>query len=426
MRILYSVHRYGEEVVGGAETACRLFAEQLVNRGHAVDVLTSCALSYADWADRLPAGPSQLNGVNVHRLPVVRPRDPQRFSKVHDALMRDPERSSFAEQVQWLEEMGPVLRGHSRNLRERAARADAVVFMTYMYPTTAFGLPVLAGQVPVVLQPTAHDEPPAHVPFYRPVLRAADSYLFLADEEREVAQRVFGIDGPSVVTGIGIDTDQASGDGNRFRTQRGLGADPYLLYMGRVDTFKGVSEVMRYFVEFKGRNPSALKLVLAGEKMMEIPDVEDIRYVGFLDENAKRDALQGAMALVQPSPFESFSIVLCEAWLQAKPVLVQGYSEVLAGQCRRSEGGLPYAGFAEFEACLQRLLDSPVLREELGGNGNRFVRATYSWTSVMERFEHGLELGIEHFGRRTESPGGWWSLDGNHGEVTVAVDALEQ
>ena len=76
MKILYSVHRYGTEVVGGAETACRLFAEQLVNRGHEVDVLTSCALSYVDWADAFEPGKSTLNGVRVHRLPVVQSRDP--------------------------------------------------------------------------------------------------------------------------------------------------------------------------------------------------------------------------------------------------------------------------------------------------------------------------------------------------------------
>ena len=52
MRILYVVQRYGPQVLGGSETAARLFAERLVARGHSVEVLTSCARDYVDWAPR--------------------------------------------------------------------------------------------------------------------------------------------------------------------------------------------------------------------------------------------------------------------------------------------------------------------------------------------------------------------------------------
>ena len=48
MRVLYSVQRYGEDIVGGSESACRSFAEQLVARGDEVEVTTSCARSYVD------------------------------------------------------------------------------------------------------------------------------------------------------------------------------------------------------------------------------------------------------------------------------------------------------------------------------------------------------------------------------------------
>jgi glycosyltransferase involved in cell wall biosynthesis len=396
MRVLYTVHRYGEEVVGGAETACRLFAEKLVERGHSVDVLTSCAVSYVDWANHYAPGPQVINGVQVHRVPVSQQRDPAVFAKLHGTMMRDPGKSTIADQMEWLDAMGPLLQGQESHLRRLAARADVAVFMTYLYPTTAYGVPVLAGDIPVVIQPTAHDEPPARVPFFIPVMRSADALLYLTEEEGDVASRAFGVSAPSVVTGIGLDMDGLRADGRRFRQKHNLGDDPYLLYVGRVDTFKGVSELMRYFVEYKGRNPSNLRLVLAGEQVMELPDVTDIRYVGFLDEGDKADAIDGCIALMQPSPYESFSIVLCEAWRGGRPVLVQGFSEVLTGQCLRSQGGLPYNGFAEFEGCVRRILDDPILATELGANGYEYVRKNYSWDVVMERFEQGLELGRQH------------------------------
>ena len=74
MRILYTVQRYGESIVGGSENACRAFAENLVAAGHQVEVITSCATDYRTWENELTPGTSVLNGVTVHRLPVTSPR----------------------------------------------------------------------------------------------------------------------------------------------------------------------------------------------------------------------------------------------------------------------------------------------------------------------------------------------------------------
>ena len=82
MKILYSVQRYGDNIVGGSETACRLFAENLVQRGHDVHVLTSCAISYENWADHFVPGSEVVNGVRVIRLPVEHERDTAHFSQL--------------------------------------------------------------------------------------------------------------------------------------------------------------------------------------------------------------------------------------------------------------------------------------------------------------------------------------------------------
>jgi glycosyltransferase involved in cell wall biosynthesis len=400
MKILYSVQRYGEEIVGGSETACRLFAENLAARGHEVTVLTSCALNYVDWSNHFPPGDSVVNGVRIKRLPVAHQRDSAKFSELHSNILRHVQTATTAEQIKWLDAMGPVLKNQSSELRRLASNIDVAVFMTYLYPTSVFGLPTLAGDVPTVLQPTAHDEPPAHLPIYRNLFHTADSFLFLTEEEKESVKRIHHVEPHGCVTGIGMNLDQEKRDGFAFRQRLGLGDDPYLIYVGRIDTFKGVSELMRYFVEFKGRNPSRLRLVLAGQQMMDLPDVDDIRQVGFLSDEEKADAIAGSVALVQPSPFESFSIVLCESWLQSRPVLVQGYSEVLTGQARRSQGGLPYNGFAEFEECLLQLMNRPELASELGANGYQYVFDNYSWDVVLNRFEEGVHIARSRFAER--------------------------
>ena len=71
MRLLYVVPRYGERAAGGAEGACRSFATRMAARGHTVEVVTSCAISYLDWANVLPRGADDDGGVTVHRLLTV-------------------------------------------------------------------------------------------------------------------------------------------------------------------------------------------------------------------------------------------------------------------------------------------------------------------------------------------------------------------
>src|SRR5581483_5323403 len=102
----------------------------------------------------------------------------------------------------------------------------------------------------------------------------------------------------------------------------------------------------------------------------------------------RTDALAGAVALVQPSYFESFSMVLTEAWARRRPALVQGRCAVLDGQVRRSGGGLPYRGYAEFEAMVDWLVAHPAEARRMGEAGRRYVESRYDWDVVLRQYEH--------------------------------------
>jgi glycosyltransferase involved in cell wall biosynthesis len=98
----------------------------------------------------------------------------------------------------------------------------------------------------------------------------------------------------------------------------------------------------------------------------------------------------GATVAVQPSYFESFSLVLVEAWVESRPALVQRACAVTNGQARRSGGAIPYRGYAEFEAAVDLLLDSPALAAQLGARGRRYVEEHYRWERVLPRYERVL------------------------------------
>jgi len=399
MRILYAVQRYGADIVGGSEAACRMFAEQLVGRGHDVSVLTSCAKSYVDWADYYEPGVSTIRGVTVHRLPSVGPRRVEVFGPLDQWMHSGPHPVPLASQQRWTKAMGPDLVGQRRWLVDNVRGFDVAIFMTYLYGTTTRGLPVAAGMVPTILQPTAHDEPPFRVPIMATLFRQPDAFLFFTPEERETVERQFRIETFGAVTGIGIDLVEADRPAN-FRESVGLGDRPYILYAGRFDHMKGAVELSDFFRAYKRRNPSDLALVYVGEQLNPVDPHPDIFTVGFVDEAMKRNALAGALALAQPSYFESFSIVLCEAWVQRRPAIVQARSPVLAGQARRSGGALPFAGYAEFEAAIDLLLDQPHLADELGNRGRRYVEDRYRWDVVLDGVEETISTAIRQFQAR--------------------------
>jgi len=391
VRLLFVVQRYGEAIFGGAEQASRMFATRLAARGHEVEVLTSCALSYVDWADHYPPGTTQLEGVTVHRLPVVSPRDPAVFGPLNGRVNANPHPTPLLLQRAWLRSQGPTLVGQAAWLRERAGGFDVAVFFTYLYATTALGLPVAAALVPTLFHPLAHDEPPFWLPVFDTTLRSARRMAYLTEEERDLVARRLHHPVSGTVIGIGADLDPPLRDTAAVRAGLGIGDRPYLAYVGRVDPAKGAEELLDGFRAYKARNPGDLALLYIGESVAPLPAHPDVFLSGFVDEPTKHGLLQGAVALVNPSYFESFSMSLTEAWALRRPALVQGASAVLRGQATRSGGAIAYEGFAELEAGIDLLVGDRALGDALGRAGRRYVESRYGWEVVLDRYEAVLE-----------------------------------
>ena len=391
MRMLFAVQRYGHEVAGGAERACRELASELAGRGHEVEVLTSRATSYASWENSYPPGTVEIDGVKVHRLSTARSRDERVFGPLDGRVAWGQPPVPLYLQEEWMRQQGPDLPELPGWLARRAASYDVAAFFCYLYPTAWAGLPVAAARTPTVFHPLAHDEPMLALPLYETAFRSAAAFAFLTDEEQELVERTFRPRQPSEVIGTGFDLD-VTGDGARFRAMHGLSADdPYLLFIGRIDPSKGAFELLDYFRTLKVRHPGPLRLVFLGEGVHPIEGQDDMVVTGFVDEQTKRDAIDGSVAVVVPSFFESLSMALIEAWIQRRPALVQGRCAVLAGQAARSGGAIPYSGFAEFEAAVELVSSAPGLADALAAAGRSYVEHRYRWDLVLDRYENLLE-----------------------------------
>jgi glycosyltransferase involved in cell wall biosynthesis len=387
VKLTFVVQRYGHPIVGGTEAHARSMA-QLLARRHAVDVMTTCALDYRDWKNHFPEGPARENDIPVVRFPVERPRSEREFALYSDIVFR--EAHSAADEREWVIRNGPYAPALIRALQERRD-TDLFLFYSYRYYHTFFGLPRVADRA--VLVPTAEDDPAVHLSIFRDLFRSPRGLLYLTPEERDLVQSVSeNASIPSAVIGVGVELHRRS-ERVDVRFQHRL-PPSFLLYVGRVDANKGVDRLLAYFKRAHADWPDTPTLVLAGPLALEIPEHSKIRYLGEVSDEEKYALIEACELLILPSPFESLSITILEAWAMKRPVLVNANARALEGQCLRSGGGLFYRGDAEFGAALRWLMERPEVRGKLGDAGYRYVGQEYDERVVEKRTEELLERAL--------------------------------
>jgi len=193
---------------------------------------------------------------------------------------------------------------------------------------------------------------------------------------------------PGDIVGVGVNLP-AQYDLEGFRKQYNISKE-YIVYIGRIDPNKGCREMLDNILHYYARHSSlTVNLVLIGRDVMPEPRHKNIIHLGYVSEEDKFAALEGAQFMIMPSRYESLSMVILEAWLVSKAVLVNGQCEVLKGQCLRSNGGLYYHNYREFERCMDYMLHNPAPLEELGRRGNAYAVANYHWDIIEKKY---LEL----------------------------------
>jgi glycosyltransferase involved in cell wall biosynthesis len=397
MRVGIVVQRYGVEVNGGAEFLCREHAEHLVRRPEveALTVFTTCARDHQTWANHYQPGHDELNGVAIERFAVVAERAENaqiRLGNYVHKKVAGVRPLAFLEPA-WFAAQGPLAPGLLRRLRQVRKDYDVFVFYTYLYFTTAFGLPLVAKKA--VMVPTAHDEEPIRMGWFRWLFGLPRAFAFLTPEEQEFVTRTFHTDQPSDIVGTGIGTPDET-----LRGMPPLVEPPYVLYVGRVEPSKGFPALLDAFDRFKrdfseqtyrtadgraycGRD---LKLVLAGRvAWVDLPARDDVVTLGFVSDEQKSRLLWHMELFVMPSQYESLSIVLLESWAHEKPVLVNRACAATAGQVERSGGGATYEGAAEFAAALSEMLSRPEQMARSARSGKAYTDSQYAWGQVEDR-----------------------------------------
>lgn len=378
LKIAFVLPRFGERISGGAELLGRWLAERLANAGHEVDVYTTCAIDHASWRNELRPGVEEYRGMRIHRFGTT-PRDLGIHGELSLAIVAGY-RLSPQEEMLWLRHGGSS-EAMEEALSARADRYDLVVALPYLWGTTYFAYAACPAKSVII--PCLHDEPYARLSFVAEMLGGARGLLFNTDVEAELATSLMPRLAPWGVVGVGV---ESSSDGRRRLRRRRSLPERSILYVGRREEGKNTPLLIDYFGRYRERHPEPVYLALVGDGEAVAAE-EGLIEVKPNWDRGSGDTYAAATIVCQPSINESLSIVLLQGWLAGRPALVNGACAVTRWHCERSNGGLWFESYAEFECALERIFGSPTLQGVLGRNGQAYVRREYSWPVVLDRFQ---------------------------------------
>lgn len=381
-KIAFVVQRYGLEVNGGAELHCRQLAEKLSSY-YDVEVLTTCALDYVNWKNYYSQGVEVINNVTVRRFQVDKERNINKFNKLSERVLNNPN-GSYDENIEWMNSQGPICNGLLEYLDANEQVYKKIIFMTYLYFTTFWGLQKHADKS--ILIPTAHDEPPIHLNIFKEFFNKPKYIAFNTVDEQKFVHKLFENENiPSNIFGVGVDIPENLPEINIHKKFDFEGE--YILYIGRIDESKGCGELFEYFTRYIKESNRDLKLVLMGKPVMSIPKHKNIISLGFVSDEEKFNGIKQANLVVVPSKFESLSMVVLESLKLGKPVIVNGQCSVLRTHCIRSNAGLYYENYYEFKEILEFIKSNDHVFDSMSFKAKKYIEINYNWNKIINKFK---------------------------------------
>lgn len=400
-KIAFIVHRFGRDINGGAEVHIKMIADHLSDI-YNIDILTTTIKNWDDrTADYSPGieldknyriirfNTIKGNHTKLHywRKKSKRGRKIRKFlynlnilkyiNKYISTINSNNERHFF--------EQSPA---HSPELldfiRDYQDEYNALIFMTYYFSNTLFG--GLIAPHKSILIPTAHKEKEIFFTLYNELFTKVRHIAFNTSAEKKLCEDIFGKHlalSSIVATGVEL---KAPLEWKFVKTKYEL-PDRYILYLGRV-TYGKINTLLEDFINFKKTDNSNIKLVLTGGIDSNIPSniSKNIIFTGFVSEEEKSAIIDHAIFMINPSKFESLSLLLLEGLSRGVPVLVNGKCDVLKEHCLLSNGACTYYNSrSDFMNKIRFLLSSEKIRKEMGTKGKIYVTDNYSWETIINK-----------------------------------------
>ncbi len=368
----------------GVEVQIEEIARRLADRGHRVEILTTCVRDDITWKNHYSPGVTTVRGMAVRRFPVD-PRLITRRTIESGWRIARGERLTPGEEEAWVRSLG-----FSSALRDHVARergdTDAFIFAPALAGTTLASLPAAGGRT--LLLAALRDRPASRIEVVADLCRSADLILAGSESERDLILTLHGVPADRVrLLGAAV-APAPEYQPERFRQRHGLEV-PFLMYAGRRVPAKGVDRLLEYTAALVGDGGLDIRLVLTGAELIDIPGkarnhVLDLHTISGQD---KADGMAAALAFCQPAAAEGLALAPMEAWLAGRPVLAEERGAVTGSRCLASGGGLRYRDYFEFEEAVRLLVERGDLAADMGRKGKAYVEEKWSWERVIGGIE---------------------------------------
>lgn len=235
-------------------------------------------------------------------------------------------------------------------------------------------------------------------------LETADCTVATSPQEKEHMRSLVSSQGNIQIIPCGTDTERfgsVSRDQARARLQIDSNAK-IVFYIGRFDERKGIETLVRAVSHSHWRNDDRLHLIIGGGSRpgksdgIERERIENIatelgiasktQFPGRISDDDLTLYYAAADICVVPSHYEPFGLVAIEAMASGTPVIASDVGGLQFTVVSEETGLLaPPKDIEAFSRAIDRVLDNPQWREQLGKNARRRVEEKFSWGGVASQ-----------------------------------------
>lgn len=396
MRFLHISHCY-PPAIGGAEKYIADLSEELVQRGHEVDVFTSRALDIDTWQNKLPPFES-LNGVKVYRFDSMRRRE-WVWKVLHFGLRNYWRTRSRCYEPFILFGGGPISPAMFWATFNRGHQYDLIHLNCLVHSHATYNFwAAQRWNVPLVVTPHAHakQEVTYNIGYQRRVMFGCDHVIADTPAERDLLLDL-GLDPWRVsIGGTGVQPNKYK-NGSQILARRQLGLPDQgfvFLFLGRKSDYKGLDIALQAHLALRSYYSEMHFLAVGPETdysralWLRHQEVPGLHVLGAVSHEEKLTALQACDCLVLPSAGEAFGIVFLEAWIMGRPV-IGVRTPAVASVIHDGQDGLLVAAndAADLAGCIARLANDVALARQMGANGREKVLRRYTTARLADRIE---------------------------------------